>query len=374
LQAESDDLEVISCASAAYGVLKYYHDILEELSRGLVRAAVAYAGIPKLTDNHFSELCSIKDAASARMFVNIRPELADFIVIEQVVFGPDFWRLLFAWATLRLKAQPSLKRTTVVAAEFGPTPRRLCKVIPLSDGGFSITAPYHNAQSGSLFKAPRIREPGTSYVPFSELVPFMASDRVKLSYHADGFVQFSGEDSRKIRSGIENGVPKGLGLKTNPLNRPVQSGPSIGCMIWGYDHFAPWVRRADEAALLFGPGDFYSEPSGSEDRQDCCALSFFVFPADQLEDAVGPVDTGDELSMRLPMNIYHRQSAFCVKLIRVSPRTVLGVIALQGKCGHEAPSGFLFSSPSDKEHCLLATYPPFSGFERAESLDYQIPT
>jgi hypothetical protein len=307
-----------------------------------VRAAVAYAGIPKLTDNHFSELCSIKDAASARMFVNIRPELADFIVIEQVVFGPDFWRLLFAWATLRLKAQPSLKRTTVVAAEFGPTPRRLCKVIPLSDGGFSITAPYHNAQSGSLFKAPRIREPGTSYVPFSELVPFMASDRVKLSYHADGFVQFSGEDSRKIRSGIENGVPKGLGLKTNPLNRPVQSGPSIGCMIWGYDHFAPWVRRADEAALLFGPGDFYSEPSGSEDRQDCCA--------------------------------HHRQSAFCVKLIRVSPRTVLGVIALQGKCGHEAPSGFLFSSPSDKEHCLLATYPPFSGFERAESLDYQIPT
>ena len=73
-----------------------------------------------------------------------------------------------------------------------------------------------------------------------------------------GFVQFSGEDSRKIRSGIENGVPKGLGLKTNPLNRPVQSGPSIGCMVWGYDHFAPWVPRTDEAVVLFGLGDFYS--------------------------------------------------------------------------------------------------------------------
>jgi hypothetical protein len=83
--------------------------------------------------------------------------------------------------------------------------------------------------------------------------------------------------------------------------------------------------------------------------------------------------TGDELSMRLPMNIC-RQSAFCVKLIRVSPATVLGVIALQGKCGHEAPSGFELSSPSDERYCLVAMYPSISGFEVAENLDHKIPT
>src|SRR4051794_2401310 len=88
---------------------------------------------------------------------------------------------------------------------------------------------------------------------------FKAKDLgVKLSYHADGFVQFSGENRQRIRSGIENGVPKGLGLITNPLVRPVQSGPSVGCMVCGYDDFTPWKRRADEAAILFDAHDFYA--------------------------------------------------------------------------------------------------------------------
>src|SRR4051794_27353560 len=139
-----------------------------------------------------------------------------------------------------------------------------------------------------------------------------------------------------------DGVPKGLGLKTNPLDRPVQSGPSVGCIVWGHEEFVPWQQRSDETAVLFGDNDFYTEPR-KDDGRDCSAFSLFVFPSDQLEDAVGPVGTGDELSMRLPMNIYHRQSIFRVKLVRVSAATILGVIALREKCESEAPSGFQFA-------------------------------
>ena len=381
---------------AAFDVLRLYNEILGEFSRGVVRVPVAVSAIPnltdrhiaefsrrginlprvlpafpKLTDEHIRELSLIEAAASARAFVERWGKIAEFLVIEQVIFGPVFWRLLFSWAKLQVKAEPRERPSTVIVLHDLPTPRRVCKVITSSDGGFAVTVPYHKARSGSLFKAPRVHETGKAYVSFSDVVPFSASDRVKLAYHADGFVQFSGEHKGKIRSGKEDGKPKGLALNTNPLARPVQSGPSVGCVVWGYDGFEPWVPRAKEATLLFRASDLYLEPSEQDSGRECWSFSFFVFPSEQLEDAVGSVATGDELAMRLPMNIHHRKSIFRVKLIRVSPATVLGVIALRGECDFEAPSGFEFASPSDKDHCMFAIYPPLADFDNAESLDYQ---
>jgi hypothetical protein len=59
--------------------------------------------------------------------------------------------------------------------------------------------------------------PGVSFVPADELVSFTVEDRAKLSYHTDGFVQFSSENPGRIISGRDpsTGEPKGPGGLAN---------------------------------------------------------------------------------------------------------------------------------------------------------------
>jgi hypothetical protein len=104
-----------------------------------------------------------------------------------------------------------------------------------------------------------------------------ANDRVKLSYHADGFVQFSGENSTKIQSGRDGrGLPKGIGLQTAPISSPIKTGPTFGIACWGLSDF-----REDEAPsandIVFEEHELY--------HRDCTPSNFnayqvfgFVFP------------------------------------------------------------------------------------------------
>jgi hypothetical protein len=94
-------------------------------------------------------------------------------------------------------------------------PRKITKVLSLNGKGFSVLAPYHKAKSGFLWKMPlpiNVDEPGRHAVSAKAGVAFTAKDRVKLSYHADGFAQFSSETVGRIISGIdpETGEPKGF--------------------------------------------------------------------------------------------------------------------------------------------------------------------
>src|ERR1700677_305009 len=83
--------------------------------------------------------------------------------------------------------------------------RKITKIIGLNGEGFSVLVPYHRARSGFLFKVPvdpaKVLKPGSSVVPWKACVAFTAEDRVKLSYHSDGFAQFSSEISGRITSG-----------------------------------------------------------------------------------------------------------------------------------------------------------------------------
>ena len=80
----------------------------------------------------------------------------------------------------------------------------LCKIQPLGDGGYSVICPYHEAREGWLVKLPV----GVGYGPceatkisVENTTHYTASDRVKLSHHRDGLVQFSSErhGTRKYR-------------------------------------------------------------------------------------------------------------------------------------------------------------------------------
>jgi hypothetical protein len=121
--------------------------------------------------------------------------------------------------------------TTVAVRDALGVNRKIAKIIHHSEGGFAVMVPYHKARSGTLLKIPLDYDlKGASWVPFGECVGYSANDRVKLSFHPDGFVQFSGENPSKILSGRDpdTGQPRGLGLMSNPLSHPVRSGPTFG--------------------------------------------------------------------------------------------------------------------------------------------------
>jgi hypothetical protein len=142
----------------------------------------------------------------------------------------------------------------------GSVPKKVTKIVSLKDGGFSVLTPYHEARSGFLFKmpiGPDILQKLHYQASFSECVSFSANDRVKLSYHADGFAQFSGEVGGRIISGRDpvTKEPKGLGLITHPLAKPIWTGGSVGITMWGIEAFDD-AKERDEC-ICFEPDDFY---------------------------------------------------------------------------------------------------------------------
>src|SRR6202034_2676981 len=94
-------------------------------------------------------------------------------------------------------------------------------------------------------------------IPWDETTFFSASERVKLSYHKDGFCQFSGERPGTITSGIDPSteLPKGVGIKSKPLSDPVLSGPSVGIAAWGLQDFEELTGST--ASIIFEPEDAY---------------------------------------------------------------------------------------------------------------------
>jgi hypothetical protein len=100
---------------------------------------------------------------------------------------------------------------------------------------------------------------------------------VKLSYHTDGFAQFSSETAGKIISGRDpsTGVPKGLGLFTRPLTNPIRTGPSASVSVFGIDEFEGVSGRDDP--LIFEPSDFYYRGTTPEEA-NAWVLSIYAFP------------------------------------------------------------------------------------------------
>src|SRR5436190_17943309 len=124
-----------------------------------------------------------------------------------------------------------VSEATTVCIRHDGVIRKITKTVPYSDGGFALLVPYHSARVGYLTKMPvDYSKRGEILVERAEIVEYTADDRVKLSYHPDGFVQFSGERAGKIISGRDpdTGEPRGIGVLTNPMREPMASGPNCG--------------------------------------------------------------------------------------------------------------------------------------------------
>lgn len=173
------------------------------------------------------------------------------------------------------------KWTIAIRPAAGEKPRKITKIIGLNGDGFSVLAPYHKARSGFLSK-PLIdlRTFGTLQ-KWEQQIGFTAADRVKLSYHTDGFAQFSSEHPGKIISGRDSktGEPKGLGLLARSLLSPSMTGPSVGVVVWGIEDFD--TAREEEDLVIFEPSDFYYRGSTPQDA-NTWHLAIYAFGVGQL--------------------------------------------------------------------------------------------
>jgi hypothetical protein len=118
----------------------------------------------------------------------------------------------------------------VLAYSDGSVEVDLARIVFGGDGSYYVTAPYHPANraiAGKYEVNYNPKRPQTiSLVTGGIEVATIDDDeqRLKLSHHPDGFLQFSGEG---IRSGREaDGSPKGLAVMTWPLKMPTY-GPSF---------------------------------------------------------------------------------------------------------------------------------------------------
>lgn len=255
--------------------------------------------------------------------------------------------------------------------------RALCKIQTLSDGGYSVICPYHSAREGWMLKLPIGPGYGSAVpVPVSldEAVHYSATDRVKLSHHRDGLVQFSSEVKGKIRSGVDpiTGKPKGIGVFSAPIDLGVPSGPAFGVTVWGFDAYreveAP--RKSDRVFLQEELYHFMSTPS----TFNSYVLEGWIFGPEMWHGVCGK--PGD---LRIQAGgLKFGYSMLATREFRVIPLvgtdSLLGLQVSRTRSWFPPQSGFLLGGPrewSEEANQIIATYPaPEDVFASSENLDY----
>jgi hypothetical protein len=259
--------------------------------------------------------------------------------------------------------QPGVHASTIaVVPEGATTPRKLTKIVSLNGGGFSVLAPYHKARSGFLCKIPvdPSSDPPESR-EWKAVDGFTAESRAKLSYHVDGFAQFSSERQGELLSGRDphTGEPKGLGLMTHPLANPIWSGPSAMVTVWGLDDFEPLTNP--KGSIVFQPQDCYFRACDPSDANGW-VLSIYVFPICK----VPPCQYLDGECV-CDVAIDHLNGPLaCVmrlKVVRLQKENVfLGLAMNRAVLSFPSSSGWIINGPGDysaakKGHALMACYP-----------------
>jgi hypothetical protein len=261
-------------------------------------------------------------------------------------------------------------------------PRKITKIIGLNGNGFSVLVPYHQARSGFLFKMPidpSLHEPGPHEIRIEDLIKFTAEDRVKLSYHTDGFAQFSGERPGTITSGRDplTSEPKGLGLMTHPLKSPIWSGPSIAVVAWGMDDFEP-AEDGDWPMIIFEPQEFYFRGCVPAEANSWMlsiyALPMNVVPPVRFTRGCAIVDMALERISGGLLAIVQ------LKLIHLRREKVfLGLFVSRLLTHFPSKSGWSLNGPGNftrtkKGHVLVAGYPRVgASVEGSEPLDWKSP-
>jgi len=238
-----------------------------------------------------------------------------------------------------------MKKYTIVIDE-GNGPKKITKIFTLSDGGFAVAVPYHNARKGHLIRYDIDYNETMRYIKVAETENYIASDRVKLSMHMNGFVQFSGENPGKILSGIdESGEPKGLGYIISPLSEPIRTGPTFGITIWGLNDFEDFkCAKANETTILFENSDIYFR--NLTENYNGIVIEGFVFPSNYYSGVITENNETQILTMSFK-NFEASGAVFRLKVLRAETNMYfIGLLVSRVETSFPAPSGFVLGSPS----------------------------
>jgi hypothetical protein len=268
-----------------------------------------------------------------------------------------------------------MRGITVCIGEEGiAVPRKITKIQPYRKGGFAILMPYHRERRGYLAKHPVDYNSRVGGFFREDTTEYSAQDRVKLSIHPDGFVQFSGESAGRILSGRDSrtGAPKGLGLISQPFGAPIRTGPTFGITLWGLDDFEPLKTSERVNSIVFSEEDFYYRDSTPDDWS-AYLIEGFVFPL-LFWGAVRKRAGGLTLTLAHP----YFEVPGGVHEFRVIPlpeqSVFLGLLASRLDGGTPlTPSGFILSGPSEfrRADALMAMYPSPWPTPPEEDLDYR---
>jgi len=255
--------------------------------------------------------------------------------------------------------------TIVIEESEHAQPSRVIKVVPMRSGGYMVMAPYHQARKGFLAKHPvDYSRVGDIDLPQTELTAYTAEDRVKLSVHKDGFVQFSGEDPGRIRSGRDpvTGEPKGLGIIANRLRDVITTGPSFGVVLWGLEDFDTYTNTGRDA-LVFNEHDIYYR-NCTPDTWNGFVIESFVLSFRMWSGVRGPAD-----NLRISMGFRGFEGSGAnleFRVIQLPDQPVFLALAVSRvRVDFDAASGFLLHSQSDMKHALMAMYPRIETSEAA---------
>jgi hypothetical protein len=176
---------------------------------------------------------------------------------------------------------------------------RLAARLTTCNGGFGVSVPYHPAKNGWLYKAPYYYGHGSGIAPLSDFTHYTVNDRVKLSIHMNGFVQFSGAGGQSIISGYNQEMKqaKGLGLKA-PDPIIVTTGPLFAVVLYQLHEFE---ALGSKQAEIFERSDVWHHPQFSKPEHTAYNLEFFMFHRNLLRSTT--IDQGKRLLRKeLPFN------------------------------------------------------------------------
>jgi hypothetical protein len=254
-----------------------------------------------------------------------------------------------------------------------------------NNGGFGLLAPYHKAKTGYLIKYHLDTATAKKEhidVEVEESLEYSASDRVKLSIHTDGFVQFSGENPGKILSGRDpnTGEPKGLGLFIGPLSNPIMTGPTLGLQVWGLNQFeiAGPTKPGEQIIEYFE--DDYEYRYADKQTWNSYNIEIFIFPPICWNFSF--INERDQriLKFRHPMFKLHKDKTFTFRVLPFIDENIKYMIALlisREKIELKG-SGFIMNPPAQTKDnvrtSMMAGYPsevfPFD-MSKIKSIDYK---
>lgn len=262
-------------------------------------------------------------------------------------------------------------------------PRKITRISGYGTGGFAVMTPYHQARQGFVCKMPvDYSKTGSSTIKVQNMIQaFGASHRVKLSYHGDGFAQFSGEKAGTITSGREkeHGVIKGVGLLTNPLSKPIFTGPAVAICAWGLQDFQPHEGQTANS-IVYDLPTIQLRDCGAVDA-NALLIEIFTLPRSERNSAR---KLGDYLAVKRSFPGHTGPvKTFDLTVIDIpDPNVFLGILASRVRSHFTSPSGWTMGGPGSTEtrgrrvrsYVLNAVYPLPNGLENLPSLDYIPPS